>query len=395
MKKHALALPLAAAVFASAAGPALAAVRTVDDDKVQCPSAQFTTIQSAVDAANPGDSIQVCNGLYREQVDIAKNNIDLLSKVVRGATISPPAGDLAEPRALVHITGSNDKVRRFRIVGPGTGINESLRFGVLVDGQANKVGAQVLDNLIADIRDTQPAATSTGIGVKVGSFFNNVSSPGRAAVLRNEITRYQTAGVVVNETGSFATVGSNTIRGLGLITDSGNNAPPPAQTGIQIGYDAAADVNTNTVTENKYSGDSGEAGIGIDVIFNPTAKDPRGSTPSRVKGNKISNNDVGLLLYDARNWLIETNVVQGNGDPSTAAPDGGISVGESGAPNGNGNRLNRNDARGNAGLDCEDTTNGPGTAGTGNTWTRNRGSDASPAAICTESGNPAPVQQAR
>ena len=45
-----------------------AATLVVDDDKVQCPDAGFTSIQAAVNAANSGDRINVCPGTYREQV---------------------------------------------------------------------------------------------------------------------------------------------------------------------------------------------------------------------------------------------------------------------------------------------------------------------------------------
>jgi len=38
----------------------------VDDDKVQCPTAGFTTIQAAVDAAPAGATIRVCAGTYTE-----------------------------------------------------------------------------------------------------------------------------------------------------------------------------------------------------------------------------------------------------------------------------------------------------------------------------------------
>ena len=38
----------------------------VDDDHMQCPNATFTSINAAVIAAAPGDTIKVCPGIYRE-----------------------------------------------------------------------------------------------------------------------------------------------------------------------------------------------------------------------------------------------------------------------------------------------------------------------------------------
>jgi pectin methylesterase-like acyl-CoA thioesterase len=44
----------------------------VDDDKIECPFAQFSHIQNAVNAASPGDSIRICKGTYVEQASISK-----------------------------------------------------------------------------------------------------------------------------------------------------------------------------------------------------------------------------------------------------------------------------------------------------------------------------------
>ena len=44
----------------------------VDNDKVQCPDAQYTSIQAAVNAAPPGALIKVCPGTYPEEVRVSK-----------------------------------------------------------------------------------------------------------------------------------------------------------------------------------------------------------------------------------------------------------------------------------------------------------------------------------
>lgn len=55
-------------------------VLVVDDDGADCPRATFTSIQTAVTAADPGSTILVCRGVYPEQVTIAKNDLRVRAK---------------------------------------------------------------------------------------------------------------------------------------------------------------------------------------------------------------------------------------------------------------------------------------------------------------------------
>jgi len=57
-------------------------VFVVDDDKAQCKHADFTTIQAAVTAAQPGSKILVCSGTYKEMVTVAsaaKNDLTIMA----------------------------------------------------------------------------------------------------------------------------------------------------------------------------------------------------------------------------------------------------------------------------------------------------------------------------
>jgi len=66
------AFALALALGGLQAAPAFARVILVDDDKVQYPTAPFTAIQPAVDAASAGDIIEVAVGTYPESVIVGK-----------------------------------------------------------------------------------------------------------------------------------------------------------------------------------------------------------------------------------------------------------------------------------------------------------------------------------
>jgi pectin methylesterase-like acyl-CoA thioesterase len=72
------------ALISLGGGLALAkAPLVVDNDKVECPKAAFTTIQAAVNAATPGDTIRVCAGVYAENVVIGptKSGISVCDEI--------------------------------------------------------------------------------------------------------------------------------------------------------------------------------------------------------------------------------------------------------------------------------------------------------------------------
>lgn len=93
--RHPLFLVLLAAVFLScrqdgptstenrepglSASHMAGAAQVVDDDGTQCPDAQFSTIQGAVDAASPGDRVVVCAGTYEEQVTVSTNDLRIVA----------------------------------------------------------------------------------------------------------------------------------------------------------------------------------------------------------------------------------------------------------------------------------------------------------------------------
>src|SRR3989454_3271645 len=87
-----------------------------------CPQATFTTIQAAVNASGPNDTVKVCPGTYTEQVQITSHDHDglrLESLQPLAATIKWPSIDtpLAE-HVLVHVTDADRvSIRGFIISG--------------------------------------------------------------------------------------------------------------------------------------------------------------------------------------------------------------------------------------------------------------------------------------
>jgi len=120
------------------AAPASAGQLVVDDDHLQCPSAQYTSIQTAVQSAAPGDTIQVCAGLYQETVTVDKPGLKLYSTPRQAAVIKAPPIIPTVTGAIVDVTATSVKLERFTITGPGGGPCNSLRYGVFVGNTARR-----------------------------------------------------------------------------------------------------------------------------------------------------------------------------------------------------------------------------------------------------------------
>ncbi len=79
---------LAAAIACFVAVPsAQAATFSVDDDGVECPTATYASVQAAVNAADPGDTVSICPGTYTEGTGAASTNALTIAKslTIRGA----------------------------------------------------------------------------------------------------------------------------------------------------------------------------------------------------------------------------------------------------------------------------------------------------------------------
>jgi hypothetical protein len=339
-------------------------ILVVDDDRVQCPTAGFTTVQSAVNAALPGDKIKVCPGTYTEQVtlSLAKHNIMLYSSSPWQAAIHAPAF-MADPKAIVYVNGAtNITIRDFAITGPG-GMPigcDSLRWGVRVDHAGSAV---IVGNHIADIRDNPFSGCQNGVGVLVGR--DAEGELASAVVAHNVIDAYQKGGVVVDgvTTGmssSWADVGFNLVNGAGPTSTI-------AQNGIQVSRNAVGNIHHNRVTNNNYVPPT-NVSEGI-LMF--------GERPNAtvIRKNASGLNDDGIDLFDSQgteasfNWLVQNDYDGMYAGPSSAN-----------------NKIQYNLAEENVEHDCHDDSVGTRTAGTANFWFKNIGATENRPGLCKHKG---------
>jgi hypothetical protein len=211
-----------------------------------CTLPNFNTIQGAVLAAAPGDTIIVCDGVYFEQVTIDR---DLTLFGSGNSVIAPPAGPLADAKDLVTVTlAAKVAMSGFVVSGPGPGLCGSIGAGVRVDGGAT---LDLSYSTIRDIRDNDPATSSfsgcqNGEGIRVGPRGGDNAGPGHATIDYVTALDYQKNGFTISGAGSTANIMNSTVRGAGPTTVI-------AQNGIQVSFGASATINTSTVRDHDYT----------------------------------------------------------------------------------------------------------------------------------------------
>jgi hypothetical protein len=334
----------------------------VDNDLLDCPNAQYTSIQAAVDDAVPGDKIKVCRGVYMEQVTIpaGKDRLTLFSVPdLQAVIMAPPV--MLDVKAIVRVSGAQDvTLRHFTITGPGDGICDSIRYGVRVD---NGGSALITDNHITEIRDLLSmgnlSGCQNGYGVNVGR--QNIDGPtsGTATVVHNLIDKYQKGGVFVDNAGSSAEVAYNEVVGTPSSTI--------AQNGIAVGRQAHGNVHHNKVSQNVYT-PSGTEATGMLYFRNPMV---------RAHHNDVFLNEDGIGIF-----LVTNSGVEVSYNNSRNNLDDGIIVFDQSFDN----LIAYNKAFENGMFDCADNSTGAHTGGVANRWVKDLGRTENKLGLCKQAG---------
>ena len=251
-----------------------------------CPG-DFPSIQSAIDGANAGDTVQVCAGTYNEQIVVSKN-LTITGAGASSTSLVTPASPATET-----ITGASEPVYAMLTVSNAATVNVS---GLALNGVARScyddyygvvvVGGATLNlsnSTVEGATDTPIDGCQGGVDIRVGSAA--WSQVGHATINNVTVSNYDKGGIVISNTGSTGTVSNSTVTGVGATSAI-------AQNGIQISSGAVGTVTGNTVTGDECNDSSGGCGA-----------DPINDTQS-----------VGILLYDAGNGTQVTNNTMSNND---------------------------------------------------------------------------------
>ena len=393
----------------------LLATLLVDDDGLQFRDADYTTIQEAVNAANPGDTIRVAAGRYEESVNVDKEltilgaqankdqrfkvqsqsknsvveipaggtfgfNLDADNIVLKGFVIQDSNDDGLSPVGVITTRDTSGSVIARNVI-------QSNTFGIYLNSNGEETTV-VEDNLI---RDNNQAGSASGNGIYSDQGLSNAEIEGNyftghvnASIIlvgggplgeetvqsdieiRRNLFIDDASMILTNTTDSEISFnimeGSN---GSGVFLGGGVNDLVIRKNVLVNGAFTAINLRTNTF------GNAADPNTDIDIIDNVISgwgdngiRLSAGANDITVRGNRISRNGIdGITLEEgAVNNLIEKNRLDRNGRD-------GIRVDATSVDN----RLIKNKASRNVEHDYHDDSTGSGTAGTGNEWIKNQG----------------------
>jgi parallel beta-helix repeat protein len=241
-------------VILAAGAPALFGVNRVVSNAgviVGC-RAQYTTIAAAIAAANPNDTVLVCNtGVpFNEQVTISKS-----------ITLSGQSGATIQPNPIAANTTDlydGSAIAAAVLVTPGTtGVTIS---DLIIDGSQNQIAGcapQLIgvyfQNASGTIVHTAVTNFALGSGLQgcqtglaIYAETDNAGGLSHVTAVENSVRGFQKNGITANFTGATLIAESNVVTGWGP-------TPYNAQNGIQIAFGATGTITGNTVSGEVYT----------------------------------------------------------------------------------------------------------------------------------------------
>lgn len=376
---------------------AFAGTLMVDDDGAECPQAEYTTIQQAVAAAQAGDKILVCPGLYLGTVVVDTPDLRIEAQAAPGEVVLQGTGAVGELGfLLLNTTGvvlqgfTVEKFGRAQIRIQGGGGN-TVRENVTKDAVVND-GIQVTSSS-ANVVEHNTSHGNRQDGIFIGQITDIPFEPASDNIIRHNETFNNRFGINLIGSGPGNVIVGNRSRDnsqRGIVNGGLSNGnviehnhvsangltPIPGVAGVGVGINVA-NSNLVTVSNNKVEG-NGASGISLNaamrtVVTNNQSDDNgaagvqlNAAIGNEVEKNKLFRNQDGVRIFsNTPANPAATNVIQAN-YISRSGRDGMRAEVTS-----NNNTIERNVVVDSVEHDAHDDSVGSGTAGTANFWIDN------------------------
>jgi len=312
--------------------PAFARTLVVDNDGAECPRAQYNTIQQAVAAAEAGDKILVCPGLYLGTVLVTESNLRIEARGAPDEVVLQGTGAVGELGfRLLNTTGV--VLQGFTVQGFGRaqiriegGSGNTVRKNVTKDAVVND-GIQVTGSSTnvasANVVEHNTSYGNLQDGIYVGVITDILPfHPASDNIIRYNETFNNRLGIHMNGSGPGNVIFGNRShdnRQIGIFNANlshGNEIkynhvfangltaiPGVAGVGVGIGVNNSSLV---TVRNNRAEG-NGSNGIGLTAPLNGVAAE-NVVTQNLSDGNAAS----GVQLNGATSSVVEKNLLVRN-----------------------------------------------------------------------------------
>lgn len=325
-------------------GPAAAhaSTWTVDDDRAQCPSAGFSSIQAAVEQAAPWDTIIVCDGLYLERsTPNTHNNSPAQAGSRNGVTITKPltirgagAGKVTiRPHPSLGSTlagtapylrdgggnvitisrqslGSSDDNENFVSIS-GVTVDSPDAYaeaGIAFFNTSGRIADSVVGPLRRSAPDTELVTRPHGWGVVMTNSLQGVAIGGirrEVSIVDSLVTGYQAGGVLFDDArgadGAATLLERSGINAYGNVVgtrvEGGGAMSAVPQTGVQFHAGQRGSVVDSEIVGNSAGAPRSAVGVLLtDAEIGDDVANP-GTPAMLISGNQFSGN--GYAVFNA------------------------------------------------------------------------------------------------